>query len=74
MKIRQASKIRNQIPPPELHPKSRIWWDKYHRALIYSERLSRRRIRKMKSEGHIFISNEDIDELCNGILKEELWK
>lgn len=71
MKIRQALKIRNQTSPPELHPKCRIWWDRYHRALIYSERLSRRRIRKMKSNGHTFISDEDIDELCNRLLKEE---
>lgn len=71
MRMRQALKIRNQTSPPELHSKCKIWWDRYHKAVIYSERLSRRKMRKMKSKGHILISDEDIEELCNRLLKEE---
>lgn len=72
MRIRQALKIRNQTPPPELHPKSRAWWDRYHKAVTYSEKLSRRKIRKKKNEGHSFISDEDIDEMCKRLLEGEI--
>lgn len=70
MKARLAKKIQKQVSPPEVNDKNRSYWDRYNRAWLYSQRLYRRLIRKMRKDGKIVWSDTELDKLIDEILDE----
>lgn len=70
MKTRLAKKIQKQVTPYEANDKNRSYRDRYNRAWIYSQRLYRRLIRKMRKEGKFVWSDTELDKLIDEILDE----
>lgn len=51
MKVRQMNKILDAERPFETSRKVAFFWHRYKKACIYFNRISRKKLRKMKKEG-----------------------
>ena len=57
MKIRQMNKILNTERPPETSRSVSAYQYRYNRAWIYFNKISRKRLRKMRKEDNLMVWN-----------------
>lgn len=55
MKVRQMNKILNADRPLETRRYVSVFWYRYNKAWIYFNRISRKRLRKMRKKGNLII-------------------
>lgn len=67
MNTRLAKKIQKQINPPEAIDKISAYWDRYNRAWLYSQRLYRRLLRKMRKEGRYIWFDTELNRIRVGL-------
>lgn len=72
MNIRQAKKILNQISPSEMNCKAASYWNRYHRASNYIDKLYRNSFAKIrKKRGYVLpFTKQEIDDLINNAIKD----
>lgn len=63
MRARQANKIPDTERPMETGRHAPAFWYRYNRAWIYQNRISRKRLRKLRKKGHGILPAEEIDKL-----------
>lgn len=70
MKARIAKKIIKQVTPKEINLKSSVYWFRYNKSYIYTQRLYRKLIKKRRKERKIIWEDEELNKLIDEIIDE----